>query len=111
MLTRLVRLTTVARMLGVDKRTCESWLSARGCSTIRSPLAGRHATNSPRYVSLEGAVALVDALLPGKANRLALARSRAWLRAQAARLEESTRNLEHQIGGTRSEAPTPKPPL
>jgi len=111
MLRALVRLTSVSRLLGVDVRTCEGWLHSQGWQATRAPKLGNSQRNSPRYVSMEAATALAAALLPGKVNRLALQRSRAWLTAQARALEDSTRNLQHAVGGTGVETPTPKQAL
>ena len=114
MLTRLIRVTKVARMLGVCPATAKRWLALSDIQAVSQPVLGHGRIgrgNAPLYVSLEGAVALADALLPGKANRLALQRSRAWMAAQARKLEDSTRNMRHAVGGTGLEAPTPKQPL
>ena len=112
MLRSLIRLTHVARMLGVDKRTCEAWLRALGWQAARAPVAGRSpASGSPRYVSLDVAMELVNGMLPSKVNRLARARAAMQAGRHARKLEESTRNLRHAVGGTGLEAPTPKQPL
>ena len=112
MLRSLIRLTHVARMLGVDKRTCEAWLRARGWKAARAPVAGRSpASGSPRYVSLDVAMELVNGMLPSKVNRLARARAAMQAGRRARSLEDSTRNMRHAVGGTGLEAPTPKQPL
>ena len=112
MLVSLIRLSRVAAMLGVDKRTCEGWLAAQGYTCARAPLAGNALRNSPRYVSCDVALAMLDGLLPGKLDRLTRLRAHGQLHRQRRALEESTRNVQHEpVGGTGLEAPTPKPPL
>ena len=115
MLLGLVRVSLVARMLGVCQRTARRWLASEGIHVAAQPVAdhGRiGGTNAPLYVSMEGAVRLVDRLLPRKVERLASARLRQAAGKARRALEESTRNLRHeQVGGTGLEAPTQKPPL
>ena len=109
----LIRVATVARMLGVHPRTAARWLDIAGVHVAAQPVLGhgRIGGAAPLYVSLDGAVSLVDTLLPRKVERLASARLRQAAAREARKLEESTRNLQHAVGGTGLEAPTPKQPL
>ena len=111
-LVNLVRLSVVARLLGVSCHTARAWAAATGVTIIRSPLAGRSTLGaSPAYVSVPDAVAIIDRMLPRQVDRAANRRAHARLREQAARLTDSTRNLQHEVGGTGSDAPPPKPAL
>jgi len=113
-LINLVRLTTVAGLLGCRPATCRKWCEGAQVQLIRRPVVrwGQTQTgaNSPWYVSLEGAIRLVDTMLPARLERAANARARKQLQRAAHALEESTANLVHEDGrGTPSDSTPLKP--
>ena len=124
MLPGLVRVTSVARTLGIAPATVQRWLRAAGVSPVRRPQVrpGSTCTQGPWYVSIEGAVSLVDHILPREIERRANARARVKLKAEARLLATSGRDVRyvepdssHGPGGTGSgattaqSAPTPSP--
>jgi hypothetical protein len=113
MLANLVRVTLLARMLGITGATARAWATKAGFELIRAPVAGRASLGaSPCYVTTEQAVHLIDALLPRELDRRANARVRERVRVHARQLAESTRNMSHErVGGTGLETPPPKPAL
>lgn len=114
MLANLIRITRVARMLECSAPTCASWARAAGLELIRAPVVGlgrTGAANSPLYLTCTDAVTLIDRMLPARVDRLANARARRLLRSDARRLEDSTRNIRHQVGGTGADTPQQKPAL
>lgn len=114
MLHGLIRLTTVARLLGLDPDTCEVWLARLNYLPIRAPTVGLpdSGARSPRYVSREAALKLVDLLLPKVVDRAARRRAQRAVSEAVRDLEESTRNIRHAVGGgTGSGAPPSNPAL
>jgi hypothetical protein len=103
MLVGLVRVSVVAALLGVSNSLCRRYLRNAGVQPARAPLAGRARNGSPWYVSLEGAVRLIDYMLPRTIERLANQRARQHLGAAERELRRSTANLRHEVGGTGSE--------
>ena len=113
MLANLIRVASLARMLGVSNPTVVSWAKDSGLTVIRAPLAGRATLSaSPAYLTCTDAVTLIDRMLPRKVDRAANQRCRYRARLEARRLADSTRNLTHTVGGgTGSGTPRPKPAL
>jgi hypothetical protein len=112
----LIRVTQVARLLGVCTETVVRWLAASGLPTARAPVVGWPRTgtgrNSPVYVSLDSALTLVDRLLPSVVDRRVRDRARLQLRRHEQAIRKSTANIKHDLaGGTGSGIPTPKPAL
>ena len=108
MLVGLIRLTHLARMLGVDPDTAASWLARINYLPVQRPTIGLpdSGTRSPRYVSIEAAVRLCDLLLPVVVDRAANARAKRQARLAARALEQRTRNIRH-LGGTGLDTPPP----
>ena len=99
----LVRVASVARILGIDGTTASRWLVRMGVQPSRRPvlgMPGRTGTghNGPLYISMEAAVSLVDRVLPGKMDRLARARARARLHEAERTTTQSTRGIQHATG-------------
>lgn len=108
----LVRVSLVAQILGLDKRTVRGHLLLAGMTPIRRPQIGSVVRDGPWYVSVEGAVKLVDLLLPGVVDARARRRARDRLRVGAALTGGSGAMCRYrEVGGTPLETPAPKPPL
>lgn len=107
----LIRVTALAKLLGVTRPTCERWMRAAGYSPVRAPVtglgrAGEGPATSPLYIGVDAALALAGQLLPAKVDRLVLARLHRQVRRQAGSLRVSTAALTHDgVGGTGSGAP------
>ena len=116
MLVGLIRVTSVAKVLGVGRVTVLRWLRQMGREPVKCPVLGmadRNGTgiNQPLYVSMATAIRLVDLLLPSVVDRAVVARMRARLREQGRAQEGSSRGMRHGIGGTGSGAPPSNLPL
>jgi hypothetical protein len=112
MLCNLIRVASLARMLGVSNPTVVSWAKDSGLTVIRAPLAGRATLSaSPAYLTCTDAVTLIDHMLPRLVDRAANQRCRERARLEARRLADSTRNLTHTGGGTGLDRPPSKPAL
>ena len=106
----LIRLTAVSRLLGVGRVTALRWCAQAGIEPVKSPVVGmpgRTGTgiNQPLYVSLDGAVRLVDLMLPSVVDRRVAARTKRRMREKARDVERSTKGVRHQAGGTGSGTP------
>jgi len=106
----LIRVTAVARLLGISPRTVLHWLGPARADVVRAPVEGMPGRtgagrNSPNYVSIESATRLIDKLLPGAVDRQVAKRLRTRMREQARETERSCRGVRHQVGGTGSGAP------
>jgi len=120
----LVRCTSVGRLLGVSKEMVVRLAERLGmpiikASTIGTPGRTGDRTTSPRFLSLENAVALCEAMLPKMANRLAAQRARRQLNRLELDVRRTTANVRHEVvaenqGGTGADEPStetrPTPP-
>ena len=111
----LVRVTAVAKVLGLDKRTVRAHLMTAGCTPIRRPRASAESADGPWYVTVEDAVRLVDWLLPRVVHRLANQRARRALGKEARLTGSSGPLVTYRGDGTGSgdtpaSTATPSPP-
>jgi hypothetical protein len=116
MLVGLIRVTSVAKVLGVGRVTVLRWLRQMGREPVKCPVLGMQdrtgtGINQPLYVSMATAIRLVDLLLPSMVDRAVAKRMRARLREHGRAQEESSKGVRHGIGGTGSGAPTSNLPL
>jgi hypothetical protein len=116
MLVGLIRVNSVAKVLGVGKVTVLRWLRQMGCQPVKCPvlgMPGRTGTgiNQPLYLSMATAIRLVDLLLHAHVDRAVRKRVRARLREQGRAQEEGSRGVRHGVGGTGSGAPPSNLPL
>ena len=104
-LPNLVRSSEVARLLGVHGRTVVRWTRKLGLEYARAPVrgmpgsspAGRVAPNCVIYLSMPEALRLVDAMLPGIANRLERGRLHRVLSARAAYYRAGAARVVHDV--------------
>ena len=107
MLVGLIRVNSVAKVLGVGRVTVLRWLRKMGREPVKCPVLGMQdragtGVNQPLYVSMATATRLVDLLLPSVVDRVVAKRMRARLRERGRAQEESSRGVRNGIGGTGS---------
>lgn len=104
----LVRVATVARILGVNRVTVRAHLMRAGASLVRRPRVSAKDRDGPWYVTVEGALALIDHLLPAHLERKANRRARQALARDAALMGCSGQCVAYRDGGTGSGEPRPE---
>jgi hypothetical protein len=95
MLRQMIRLATVADLLGVARDTAARWAVAAGFPVLRHPVLGRTGP-SPRYLHINDAVALVDSTLGHALDLAERRRLVERMRRESRALAHSTRNMPHQ---------------
>jgi hypothetical protein len=116
MLVGLIRVSSVAKVLGVGKVTVLRWLRQMDYRPVKCPvlgMPGRNGTgiNQPLYLSMAAAIRLVDLLLHAQVDRAVRKRMRARLREQGRAQETGSQGIRNGIGGTGSGAPPSNLPL
>jgi len=106
----LVRVATVAKVLGVCPATARKHLRACQAQPIRRPRESAKSADGPWYVTLEDAVRLVDWLLPRLVASAANRRARRRLAEQSRLLGLSGQCVAYRPPAPPSEAPVAKPP-
>jgi hypothetical protein len=101
----LVRVSFLAAMLGIDRRTAREHLSRAGCQPLRRPRVSAKDRDGPWYVTVEDSVRLIDYMLPRALARLANSRARHRLRKEARIMGLSGMLQRYKEGGTGVEAP------
>ena len=90
----LIRTSEVAELLGVSRETCLRWCRRLGLELWQAPPRGmptskpdgtKPGRNAPAYLSIEAAIRLLDACMPGLAQRAARKRAQLCLAARARR--------------------------
>lgn len=97
----LVRVTAVAKVLGIDRATARS---ALGSVCVRRPRESATSGEGPWYCTIEDAVGLVDLLLPKVLQRRANARARRRLEHDARLTGSSGPLVRYVQGGTGAES-------
>ena len=105
-LPNLVRVSELARLLGIHRKTATRWVRTMGLATVVAPVRGMPtsqpdgtapAPNCPAYVSLSEAARLIDAMLPGLANRLERARVRRLLAERTRDARDGASRVRHEV--------------
>lgn len=95
----LIRVTTLARVLGVWRGTARAWCDDLRVPIIRRPQATAIRRNGPCYVTLEGATKVLDVMLPKVMDARARRRAREALAREAAVLGTSGPGITYRDGG------------
>lgn len=99
----LVRITTVAALLGVTRQTVKSWCNRLAIPMFRAPVlhgpddSAPKVQQGPLYVAVAATARLLDAALPGMANQAERKTRQLRLQKEARRLRRSTEHVRNRV--------------